>query len=100
MSDPVTTLREALKEATRWDNHDSEGVPAVWLDQANKALADTGALNMVNLRGMCPPVSDQGGLASSAACATASAFEMAQAKRSRSFLYHMETKINAGGAST
>ena len=88
MSDPITQLRDALKEAILWDGQDDDGVPAVWLDQANKALADTGALG----------VSDQGGLASSAACATASAFEMA--KRSRSFLYYMETDINAGGAST
>jgi hypothetical protein len=29
---------EALREAVTWDSHDSEGVPAVWFEQARAAL--------------------------------------------------------------
>lgn len=32
-------LLEALEEAVQWDSHDSEGVPAVWLEKARAALA-------------------------------------------------------------
>ena len=34
-------LREALEEAVTWDSHDSEGVDAVWLEQARAAMAAT-----------------------------------------------------------
>lgn len=32
-------LLEALEEAIEWDGHDSEGVPAVWLNKARAAIA-------------------------------------------------------------
>ena len=32
------TLAGALGEAITWNSHDDEGVPAVWLDQADEAL--------------------------------------------------------------
>lgn len=32
------TLAGALGEAITWNSHDDEGVPAVWLDQADVAL--------------------------------------------------------------
>jgi hypothetical protein len=35
----VKQLVEALKEAVEWDSHDSEGFPAVWLADAQSALA-------------------------------------------------------------
>lgn len=31
-------LLEALEKAITWDSYDSEGVPAVWLDNALKAI--------------------------------------------------------------
>lgn len=32
-------LLEALEEAVQWDSHDSEGVPALWLEKARAAIA-------------------------------------------------------------
>lgn len=32
-------LLVALQEAVEWDSHDSEGVPAVWLEKATAAIA-------------------------------------------------------------
>ena len=34
------TLAGALGEAVTWNSHDDEGVPAVWLDQADVALRE------------------------------------------------------------
>jgi hypothetical protein len=34
----TTELVEALREAIEWDGHDDMGEPAVWLEQARKAL--------------------------------------------------------------
>lgn len=39
-ADEIERLRAALRLAIEWDSHDSEGVPAVWLDDAREALGD------------------------------------------------------------
>lgn len=35
----IAELEAALREAVEWDSHDSEGVPAVWLERAEALLA-------------------------------------------------------------
>jgi hypothetical protein len=35
--------RDALNQALEWDGYDSEGVPSVWHDVANKAIAEMDA---------------------------------------------------------